>query len=146
MACPQCGATAKSTGARCKRKTCKYAPHCFHHSSVQINPSQIAGRGLFAKKAIRKGEVVADYTFADKITSAQFQAKKRAGTATHIALINGQYFDASDASTTVAGMANRAPRGRRNNVKLTGAGKVRAQRHIAAGSELLMGYGNAFRM
>ena len=55
MPCPQCGANMKA-GARCKRKTCKWAPKCHSHTSVRIGSSGVSGRGLFAKKPIRKNE------------------------------------------------------------------------------------------
>ena len=143
--CPQCGANTKA-GTRCKRKTCKWAPKCHSHTSVEVRPSAISGRGLFAKNRIRAGEAVADYTMGKRISAAEFQAKKRAGNATHIALIRGQYYDAEDPSTTIAGMANRAPSGQRNNLKLTKTGKLRAPRAVPVGQELLLAYGPAFRL
>ena len=71
---------------RCaKHKTCKYAPRCFHHTQVQVRPSQIAGRGLFAKEPIRKGAVVADYTHGTQaLTQAEFLSKYPSGRATHV--------------------------------------------------------------
>ena len=81
-----------------------------------------------------------------QISAVEFQAKKRAGRATHIALIRGQYIDAEDQSTTIAGMANRAPSGGRNNLKLTKTGKLKAPRAVAQGKELLLAYGPAFRI
>ena len=101
---------------------------------------------MFAKRPIRKNEIVADYTMGTRLTDAEFQAKKEAGRATHVALIQKQYYDASDPSTTIAGMANRAPSGGRNNLKLTQTGKLKAPRPIPAGRELLLAYGNAFRI
>ena len=145
MVCPQCTANTKAN-ARCKRKTCKYAPKCHSHTSVKVANSSIAGRGLFSTKPIRKGEIVADYTMGAPITPAQYQSKHAAGNATHIALINRQHYDASDPSTTVAGMANRAPKGKRNNLQLTKTGKVRATKAIPAGTELLLAYGSAYRL
>jgi hypothetical protein len=145
MACPQCTGTTKSN-ARCKRKTCKYAPKCHSHTSVQVGQSRVSGRGLFAKKPIRKGEIVADYNFADPITPQEYHSKRTAGKATHIALVRGQYLDASDATRTVAGMANRAPKGRRNSLTLTKTGKLRATKNIRAEDELFLAYGKAFRM
>ena len=81
-----------------------------------------------------------------RISAAEFQAKKRAGTATHVALIRGQYLDAEDPSLTIAGMANRAPSEQRNNLKLTKTGKLRAPRAVPAGRELLLAYGPTFRI
>jgi hypothetical protein len=143
--CPQCKSSTKA-GRQCRRKTCKFAPKCHSHTSVRVGPSTVAGRGLFAKKPIRKGEVVADYTFAEEITPTEFQAKRRAGRATHVALVGGRYLDASDPRRTVAGMANRAPKGKRNSLKLTKTGKLRANRNVPEGRELFLAYGAAFKM
>ena len=147
MVCPNCKAKTKG-GAPCKRHTCKFAPKCFQHSSVSVGASHIpgAGRGLFAKKAIAKGEHVADYTFAKKLTPAEYQAKRQAGSATHIALIGKTYFDASDPKLTIAGMANRASAGGQNNLRLTKTGKLQAKVSIPQGRELLLSYGKAFKI
>ena len=145
MVCPQCGANTK-VGARCKRKTCRWAPKCFSHTSVSIGSSGVSGRGLFARKPIRKNEIVADYTFGEPITPATYHSKRQAGTATHVAFINKQHYDASDSSTTVAGMANRAPKGKRNNLQLTKTGKLKASRAVPEGRELFLSYGPAFRI
>ena len=147
MVCPQCKAKTKDNQP-CKRHTCKFAPKCYQHTSVAVAPSLMpgAGRGLFAKKPIRKGEVVADYTFGQKIERADYEAKRLTGTATHIAKIRGDYYDATDPQRTVAGMANRAPAGGRNNLRLTKTGKLQAQRSIATGRELLLAYGRAYAM
>ena len=147
MACPRCGARTKA-GGQCKRKTCKYAPKCFSHTNVEVAPSSItgAGHGLFAKKPIRAGEIVGEYNFAEQITPQQYQAKRAAGTATHVALFRNQYYDATDVRRTVAGMANRAPTGGRNNLKLTATGRLKATRNIPAGRELFLAYGSAYRL
>jgi hypothetical protein len=137
---------ATQARARCKRKTCKYAPKCYGHTAVQVRPSSVSGRGLFARTPIRRGDVVADYNFADTLTPDEYQNKRRAGKATHVALVRGKYLDASDTARTIAGMANRAPRGTRNSLKLTQTGKLRATRNVRAGDELFLAYGNAFRM
>ena len=122
---------------------------CYHHTAVEVKPSNMrsAGRGLFAKKAIQRHQYIADYTVGtEKLSKAEFEAKRRAGQATHIALIRGDYYDASDAQRSVAGMANRASTGGRNNLKLTSTGRIRATRNIPAGTELLLSYGNAYRL
>jgi hypothetical protein len=147
MPCPKCNGRTKA-GAACQHKTCKYAPKCVHHTQLRVGPSNIAGRGLFAKEAIRKNAVVSDYTLGtEPLTAAQFHAKYPSGRATHVwRHPGGTYFDAIDGSKSIAGMANRAPRGGRNNAKITGGGKLKATRAIRRGEELTVGYGPAFRV
>ena len=76
----------------------------------------------------------------------EYQAKRQAGSATHIALIGKTYYDASDPTRTIAGMANRAPQGGRNNLRLTKTGKLQAKTNIPQGRELLLAYGRAFKV
>jgi len=87
---------------------------------VEVKPSTIAGRGLFARAPRR---------------------------ATHVWAPNKSvYYDALNASKSVAGMANRAPRGGRNNAKITGGGKIKALAQIPQGREVLVGYGAGYRL
>ena len=58
----------------------------------------------------------------------------------------GVYYDATDASKLVAGMANRAPSGGINNAKITGGGKIQAKSRIPQGREILVGYGAGYRV
>jgi len=118
MPCPRCKGRTRA-GGQCQRATCKFAPKCFQHTAVEVRPSPIGGRGLFAKRRITSGEVVADYTMAERISAAQYQALGRANQATHVAQIKGVHYDARDVRRTVAGMANTARnvQGARNNLK-----------------------------
>lgn len=119
-----------------------------HHTQVRVGPSNIAGRGLFAKERLRKGTVFADYTLGTHaLTSAQFDTKYPNGRATHVwKHPSGTFYDATDASKSIAGMANRAPRGGRNNALITGGGKLKTKRVIKRGEELTVGYGPGFHI
>ena len=148
MVCPVCKAKTKANQP-CKRKTCKFAPKCFQHTSVAVRPSSIAGRGLFAKKDIRAGEIVGDYTIGtDRLNTGQFRARYPGGRATHVwaPRAGGVYYDATDASKSVAGMANRAPSGGRNNARITGGGKIQAKSRVPQGREILVSYGPGYRL
>ena len=147
MVCPICNGRTKG-GQPCKRHTCKFAPKCASHTKVQVGASNIpgAGRGLFAKTDINRGEVVANYTVGtQRMTPAQFQAKYPSGRATHVWAPRGStvYYDARDASKSVAGMANR---GARNNARITGGGRIKAKQRIPQGREILVAYGSGYRM
>ena len=147
MVCPICNGRTKA-GQPCKRHTCKYAPKCHSHTKVQVGASNIpgAGRGLFAKADINRGEVVANYTVGtQRMTPAQFQAKYPSGRATHVWSPRGStvYYDATDASKSVAGMANR---GARNNARITGGGRIKALNRIPRGREISVSYGSGYRM
>ena len=147
MPCPLCNGKTKE-GRPCRHRTCKYAPKCMHHTQVQVKASNIAGRGLFAKEPLRKNVVFADYTVGtDALGATQFQARYPDGKATHVwKHPRGPYYDALNASKSVAGMANRAPRNQRNNARITGGGKLKTTRAVRKGEELTVGYGAAFRL
>ena len=148
MPCPVCAAQTRSNRP-CKRHTCKFAPKCHQHTKVVVKPSDIAGRGLFARAPIRKNEIVGDYTVGtQRLTPLQFASKYTSGRATHVWAPRNKsvYYDAIDASKSVAGMANRAPRGRRNNAKITNGGRIKALAQIPQGRELLVAYGAAYRL
>ena len=148
MVCPICNGRTKANQP-CRRHTCKFAPRCHTHTKVAVRGSNIAGRGLFARDDIRAGEIVGDYTIGtDRLTPAQFRAKYPSGRATHVwAPRNAAvYYDAKDGSKSVAGMANRAPSGGRNNSKITGRGKIKAKHRIPQGREILVSYGPGFRV
>ena len=148
MVCPTCNGVTAS-GQPCRRRTCKFAPKCFQHTSVAVRPSSIAGRGLFAKNNIRKGEIVGDYTVGTtRLTTAQFPAKYPSGRATHVwSTPGGVYYDAKDGRKSIAGMANRAPSGGKgSNAKINGGGKIMAKNNIPQGREILVGYGSGFRI
>ena len=147
MPCPVCNARTQ-TGQPCKHRTCKYAPKCAHHTKVRVGPSALAGHGLFARSDVRAGETIADYTVGTKaLTSTQFFNAHPSGRATHVwRHPNGVYYDASDLTKSVAGAANRASRGTRNNARITGGGKLKMQRAVRAGTEILTSYGRGFRI
>jgi len=147
MPCPRCKGRTRA-GGQCQRATCKFAPKCFQHTAVEVRPSPIGGRGLFAKRRITSGEVVADYTMAERISAAQYQALGRANQATHVAQIKGVHYDARDVRRTVAGMANTARnvQGARHNLNLPQNGKLKATTNVPAGRELLLGYGPGYHL
>ena len=147
MVCPICNGRTKG-GQPCKRHTCKFAPKCFQHTKVQVGASNIpgAGRGIFAKTDINRSEVVANYTVGtERLNPAQFRANYPSGRATHVWAPRGStvYYDATDASKSVAGMANR---GARNNARITGGGRIKAKQRIPRGREILVSYGAGYRM
>jgi hypothetical protein len=142
-ACPQCDAITRA-GHRCKRRTCKFAPKCRQHSPVEVRPSPIAGRGLFAKRKLRKNERVADYTMGVPLTRAQFLEAYPGGRATHVwRHPNGMHYDLTDVRLSVAGMVNRA---KRPNARITGGGKLQTRRAVPADAELTVAYGPAYRL
>ena len=153
MVCPVCNATT-TQGRPCKRHTCKFAPKCHSHTKVAVQPSNIpgAGRGLFARDDIRANEVVANYTLGtQRLTPAQFRQQYPNGRATHVWASRGNrvYYDASDASKSVAGMANTGRAygtKRHNNAKITERGTIRALEPIPRGREILVSYGKGYRL
>lgn len=149
MPCPRCNGVTKH-GAQCRLPTCKWAPRCHLHTEVEVRPSNIpnAGRGLFAKTTLRKGDVVADYKLGtEPLTAAQFLARYPNRRATHVALVHGTYYDARDAHKSVAGMANRAPSGGRNNARINGNGRLEiTAKTVPSGREILLSYGAGYRL
>ena len=151
MVCPTCNGT--TLGNRpCRLRTCKFAPRCRHHTTVEVKRSNIpnAGMGLFARAPIKKGEVLVNYTHNnERMTAAQFKKKYPSGKATHVAYVNGAYYDGKDISRNVAGAANNAgPRksGRVNNAYIAKSGNMKATKSIAKGREILTAYGAGFRL
>ena len=143
--CVSCRGKTKS-GAACSRSTCKYAPFCWQHSSVEVKRSTIpgAGRGLFAKRDIKKDQKVGDYTVGtEKLTGAQYTERYPNRRSTHVAKVGNYYYDATNPKRNVAGMANRKPGG--NNLKLKSSGALVANKNIRAGSELYLAYGGSYR-
>jgi hypothetical protein len=117
---------------------------CRQHSPLEVRPSPIAGRGLFARRAIKKDERVADYTMGVPMNETEFYAAYPDGRATHVwRHSNGTYYDLTDPALSVAGMANRAPR---PNARITGGGKLQTRRAVAADTELTVAYGPAYRL
>ena len=118
-----------------------------HHTKVRVAPSAIAGRGLFAKESLRRGEIVADYTIGtDPLTTDEFFSRYPTGRATHVwRHPNGTHYDGRNLKKSVAGAANRANKGSKNNARITGGGKLKMQRAVRAGTEILTSYGAGFR-
>ena len=137
----QCNGVTK-TGARCRIKTCKYAPKCHHHTALQTRPSGVAGTGAFARRDVKSGEKVADYTRGTRqMSKAQLDAMYPQNKPTHVAMIHGSYYDATNSKMSIAGTINRADQKHPQNVRLTGSGSIKATKNISAGSELFMNYG-----
>ena len=146
--CPQCNGLTKA-GQRCKNLTCKFAPKCRLHTQVSVGQSTIAnaGRGLFARDDLRKNDIVGDYTHGTRaMTREMFQSHYPDGRASHVALIQNTYYDASDGNRSVAGMANRASGPLKNNAKINKNGKLVITRNIRKGNEIFLSYGNSYRI
>ena len=146
--CPQCNALTKA-GQRCKNKTCKWAPKCHNHTALEVKQSNIpgAGRGLFARRTIKQGETIANYTLGTQpLTQQMFDMRYPDGRATHVAQIHGTYYDASNSAKSIAGMINRAPSGSRNNARINQNGGVVTTKPIRAGQELFLSYGRSYRL
>ena len=143
--CPLCNGKTQSNKP-CKLRTCKFAPKCWHHTPVEVKPSNIpnAGRGLFAKRNIPPGEYIADYTIGTRaMTEEQFEHKypeKRK--ATHVWQgASKVYYDATNGEKSIAGMVNRPPRGKHSNARITNTGRLRSKKkRIRTGTEVLVGY------
>ena len=151
MGCPQCkGITAK--GQQCRLKTCKFAPKCHMHTPVTIAKSTIPNLGnwMIAKKDIKKGEILADYTIGTKkMTPSEFRAAYPNGRATHVWAPKNEsvYYDAKNAAKSVAGAANTARQtGKRNNAVINNNGKMVAKMPIKKGSEVFVPYGSGFKL
>ena len=150
-ACPRCTAQTKG-GERCKRTTCRYAPFCAAHKAFRVDESTIpdAGRGIFATKQLRRGDTIGDYTIATVDQSEdEFLASYPNARATHTAKIKDRYFTALGEGTRTQngiGMANRAPRGRKNNAKIIASGRVVASQGIPPESEIFLAYGPGFKI
>ena len=116
---------------------------------VEVAPSTIPGawRGLFATVPLKRGSVIADYTVDTKaLSEEEFQVLLSSGRATHVALVRGKYLDASDGVSSIAGMLNRAPSGRKNNARINKLGYVVLTRPVKARREIFLAYGPSYRM
>ena len=149
--CPQCTGTTK-TGGRCRRQTCKYSPFCYAHKAFLVGDSSIpdAGKGVFAARALRRGGTVGDYTIATVVqTESEFLEAYPDKRATHTAVIDDTYYTAlgtGKRTHNAIGMANRAPKGRRNNARILASGRVVASKGISKGSEVFLAYGSSYRI
>jgi len=149
--CPQCTGTTK-TGDRCRRTTCKYAPFCAAHKAFRVGDSTIpdAGKGAFAARALKRGETVGDYTIATLAqTEVEFLETYPDKRATHTAKIDDTYYTSlgtGKRTHNAIGMANRAPKGRRNNARILASGRVVASKGIPKDSEIFLAYGGSYRI
>ena len=75
-----------------------------------------------------------------------FDLKYPDGRASHVAQIHGTYYDASDASKSIAGMANRGVSGSRNNARINQNGGVVMTRSVRKGQEIYLSYGRSYRL
>ena len=147
MVCPVCNSKTKA-GNPCKKHTCKFAPKCSSHTKVAVKGSNIpgAGKGLFARGDIKKGEIIADYKVGtNKMNHAQFINKYPSGRPTHVwSPSNGVYFDAFNLNKSVAGAANRGSGN--SNSMINGGGKMVTKTAIKKGVEILVNYGSSYRL
>ena len=94
--CPQCVGITKA-GERCRRTTCRYAPHCSSHRAYRVSPSRIpnAGRGAFKACDLKKGGTIGSYVIATaKQTKGKFMTEHPSGRATHTAKVGNHYYTA----------------------------------------------------
>ena len=149
--CPQCTGTTKS-GGRCRRTTCRYAPFCAAHKAFRVGDSTLpdAGKGAFAARALKRGDTVGDYTIATLAqTEVEFLETYPDKRATHTAKIDDTYYTAlgtGKRTHNAIGMANRAPKGRRNNARILASGRVVASKKIPMDSEIFLAYGSGYRI
>jgi hypothetical protein len=149
----------KGDGQRCKRNTCARKDYCWQHlrakKGIDVRPSTLprAGMGLFAFKAFRPGQKVADYS--GQIVSAR--KAKRSQYA--VAWKQGKFVDASSSQDPVGRYANtcrgadkKAKRCKRNNVKIKrdfGRKTITlrvGKNPIKKGEEIFNTYGSGFRI
>ena len=149
--CPQCTGTTK-TGGRCRRTTCRYAPFCAAHKAFRVGDSTLpdAGKGAFAARALKRGDTVGDYTIATLAqTEVEFLETYPDKRATHTAKIDDTYYTAlgtGKRTHNAIGMANRAPKGRRNNARILASGRVVASKKIPMDSAIFLAYGSGCRI
>ena len=148
MVCPICNAKTK-VGNPCKKHTCKFAPKCSSHTKVTVKKSNIqgAGKGLFARNDIARGETIANYKVGtQKMNHGEFMKKYPSGRASHVwSPSKGVYFDALNLNKSIAGAANRASGN--SNARINGGGKmVTKTGGIKKGVEILVNYGTSYRL
>ena len=137
------------TGANGRRAN---SPHFAAYKAYRVAPSKKdgAGRGVFAVRDLKKNSTIGSYVIATvKQTEAQFRDEHPSGRATHSAKIKNHYYTAlgaGDRTHNQAGMLNTAPRGERNNARLLTSGRVVASRGVKKDGELLLAYGNSYKI
>ena len=155
MGAQRCVENTKA-GCWCKLHT-RHGCLCWIHrvarDGLQIKKSTVpnAGLGLFARRAFKKGEIVARYTGDLIETQAGEDRRDGFGGSKYVLEMSERVsVDAARTNTADGRMCN-DPRGsgKRANVKFsvnqqTKTATVRAKRAIAAGEELLLSYGRGF--
>ena len=117
-------------------------------SAIVLIPD--AGKGAFAARALKRGDTVGDYTIATLAqTEVEFLETYPDKRATHTAKIDDTYYTAlgtGKRTHNAIGMANRAPKGRRNNARILASGRVVASKRIPKDSEIFLAYGSSYRI
>lgn len=149
MEVSQCVSVTKS-GKRCKLNAKRYAPRCWIHKMTHVKKSDIenAGNGLFAHCDLKKGTRIGSYIInTDRMSFEEFKDRYKNRTPTHVWAKNrDEYYDATDASKNVIGMANRGNKIFKNNTKITKNGNLITIKNIKSGEELLTPYGSNYRI
>ena len=149
MGARRCAATTKA-GVQCKAQT-RHGEYCWIHLAqlrgVRIKMSEIpeAGKGLYAARDFKKGDIVARYTGDQVPTGGDHD-----GSAYVLELSEAVSIDAARTNTAEGRMINDSRgSGKRNNCRFScnQAAKtavLRATQSIAKGRELFVGYGRNF--
>ena len=154
--CVRCSANTTS-GARCKRTTCKYAKFCFQHTKsklgVVVKASGIpnSGQGLYAVKDIpNKSKIV---SYGGKIVSAAHYNRHPSGYGIDIG--KGRILDGKSTQSGLGRYANactvadkRHKRCKGNNARLSinnaGTASVKSTKSIKKGQEIFVSYGKQY--
>ncbi len=129
-------------------------PNTGYHHRLHVDESTIAGagKGLFASKPIKRGEIVAEY-WGNLITEEQASAQYAAGGGTYLYRTHdGRVMDAEPVDECIAKYANDArgasfQPGLINNVRFEERAKkvlLIASRNIHPGDEILINYGRDY--
>ncbi len=140
---------------QCRQLT-RYGAYCWTHLAkeerLRVKTSSIpgAGRGVFATRHIRPGEVIGQYTGDLLRGDYSSRSDPNTGGVYYLQLNNHLCVDAARTDTHVSRFIN-DPRGtgQRPNCKFAHDGRtsivrVRATRHIQPGQELLLSYGRTY--
>lgn len=156
--CAQCKGKTKTTGARCKRTTCKIADYCYQHLAselnLQVKKSAIpgAGMGLFTLIDRKKGENIIEYA-GEKRAQAVFDKEP---SVYGFSMNKNLVIDARSTQSSVARYANdcrasnkRAKQCKSSNSKFSKDTKhnkinIKATRNIKAGEEVFVSYGKGY--
>ena len=156
MGTQQCVATTKD-GGQCRQKT-RHGAHCWVHLAqlfgARIKQSTVAnaGKGLFAARDFRRGEVVARYT-GELVTMVDFNARKPFTSPYVLELSetgDGTVIDAARTNSAEGRMVNDARgSGKRVNVRFSinqvnKTATLRAKHSIRKGDEFFVSYGKNY--